>query len=188
MAVKAVVPLCELLLVVGSQNSSNSGGWWKFARMPASGVPGGRSTVKWPEWLEDVGHVAVTAGASAPENLVQELIEFLRDQRVSRNWKRWKSRKRTCAFICPPNSTRRPRLPHHRTVMSPPSSQFADALRHSLRRRRAARLRHAYCSSTGDGYWWASSPPIPLSNPITSCCSCGCIRRGRRLESAHAAR
>ena len=31
-----------------------------------------------PSWLEGVRNVAVTAGASAPEHLVQELVEFLR--------------------------------------------------------------------------------------------------------------
>jgi 4-hydroxy-3-methylbut-2-enyl diphosphate reductase len=33
-----------------------------------------------PEWLEGVDKIAVTAGASAPENLVQELIESLRER------------------------------------------------------------------------------------------------------------
>jgi len=78
LAVKAVVPLCELLLVVGSQNSSNSRRLVEVCEkmgVPAYLIDDLRE-VK-PEWLEDIQTVAVTAGASAPENLVQELIGSL---------------------------------------------------------------------------------------------------------------
>jgi 4-hydroxy-3-methylbut-2-en-1-yl diphosphate reductase len=79
MAVKAVSQVVDLLLVVGSQNSSNS------KRLVEVGDNFGvrsflvndRSDVD-PAWLDGVRNVAVTAGASAPEHLVQELIEFLR--------------------------------------------------------------------------------------------------------------
>ncbi len=79
MAVKAVSQAVDLLLVVGSQNSSNS------KRLVEVGDNFGvrsflvndRGAVD-PIWLENVKNVAVTAGASAPEHLVQELIEFLR--------------------------------------------------------------------------------------------------------------
>jgi len=78
LAVKAVVPLCQLLLVVGSQNSSNSRRLVEVCEK--TGVPAylidDLSEVR-PEWLEGVETVAVTAGASAPENLVQELIGSL---------------------------------------------------------------------------------------------------------------
>lgn len=78
-AVKAVAPLCELLLVVGSQNSSNSRRLVEVCEK--AGVPAylvdDRSEVK-PEWLVGVNNVSITAGASAPENLVEELINFLR--------------------------------------------------------------------------------------------------------------
>lgn len=77
-AVKAVAPLCELLLVVGSQNSSNSRRLVEVCEK--AGVPAylidDQSEVK-PEWLEGVKTVSITAGASAPENLVQELIASL---------------------------------------------------------------------------------------------------------------
>ena len=77
-AVKAVVPLCELLLVVGSQNSSNSRRLVEVCEK--MGVPAylvdDQSEIR-PEWLE-VQTVAVTAGASAPENLVEDLIASLR--------------------------------------------------------------------------------------------------------------
>jgi 4-hydroxy-3-methylbut-2-enyl diphosphate reductase len=79
MAVKAVSEFCDLLLVVGSQNSSNS------KRLVEVGDNFGvrsylvndRSDVRL-DWLEGVRNVAVTAGASAPEHLVLDLIEFLR--------------------------------------------------------------------------------------------------------------
>jgi 4-hydroxy-3-methylbut-2-en-1-yl diphosphate reductase len=77
-AVKAIAPECQLLLVVGSQNSSNSRRLVEVCEK--SGVPAylidDASEVK-PEWLPGVTKVAVTAGASAPENLVQSLIEHL---------------------------------------------------------------------------------------------------------------
>jgi 4-hydroxy-3-methylbut-2-enyl diphosphate reductase len=81
MAVKAVSEGSDLLLVVGSQNSSNSkrlvevGGNFGVR----SYLVNDRSEVD-PTWLEGVKTVSVTAGASAPEHLVQELIEFLRER------------------------------------------------------------------------------------------------------------
>jgi 4-hydroxy-3-methylbut-2-en-1-yl diphosphate reductase len=80
MAVKGVSEHCDLLLVVGSQNSSNS------KRLVEVGDNFGvRSYLVNDKgdidaiWLEGVKNVAVTAGASAPEYLVQELVEFLRN-------------------------------------------------------------------------------------------------------------
>jgi 4-hydroxy-3-methylbut-2-en-1-yl diphosphate reductase len=81
MAVKGVSEHCDLLLVVGSQNSSNS------KRLVEVGDNFGvrsylvndKGDVD-PSWLDGVKNVAVTAGASAPEHLVQELIEFLGDR------------------------------------------------------------------------------------------------------------
>src|SRR5579872_6829657 len=81
MAVKAVSECVDLLLVVGSQNSSNS------KRLVEVGDNFGvrsylvndRSDVN-SDWLDGVKNVAVTAGASAPEHLVAELIAFLRER------------------------------------------------------------------------------------------------------------
>jgi 4-hydroxy-3-methylbut-2-enyl diphosphate reductase len=81
LGVKAVVPLTEVLLVVGSQNSSNSRRLVEVCEnegVPAYLVDDSRE-VK-PEWLAGIRTVAVTAGASAPENLVQELIQSLETQ------------------------------------------------------------------------------------------------------------
>jgi 4-hydroxy-3-methylbut-2-enyl diphosphate reductase len=85
MAVKAVAAYCDLLLVVGSQNSSNSKRLVEVAGN--SGVQAylinDRSNVD-IRWLENVRSVAVTAGASAPEHLVQELVDFLRERGFQR--------------------------------------------------------------------------------------------------------
>ena len=78
MAVKAISEAIELLLVVGSQNSSNS------KRLVEVGDNFGvrsylvndRTDVH-ASWLEGIRNVGVTAGASAPEHLVQELMDFL---------------------------------------------------------------------------------------------------------------
>jgi len=78
-AVKDLAGDIELLLVVGSQNSSNSRRLTEVAR--ARGVasyliddPSGIA----PEWLEGVTRVGVTSGASAPEDLVQDVVDYLR--------------------------------------------------------------------------------------------------------------
>jgi 4-hydroxy-3-methylbut-2-enyl diphosphate reductase len=78
LAVKAVVPLCQLLLVVGSQNSSNSRRLVEVCEKTgvAAHLIDDLSEVE-SEWLKGVETVAVTAGASAPENLVEELIGSL---------------------------------------------------------------------------------------------------------------
>ncbi|MBX5495481.1 MAG: 4-hydroxy-3-methylbut-2-enyl diphosphate reductase [Bryobacteraceae bacterium] len=84
LAVKAVAPLCQLLLVVGSQNSSNSRRLVEVcakANVPAYLIDDAREVNA--EWLEGVETVAVTAGASAPENLVQDLVRSLQSKGFS---------------------------------------------------------------------------------------------------------
>lgn len=78
-AVKEVASEADLLLVVGSDNSSNSN-----RLVEVAGNLGTRAfliencrAIR-PEWLEGVHTVALTAGASAPECLVEEVVEFLR--------------------------------------------------------------------------------------------------------------
>ncbi|MBV8830451.1 MAG: 4-hydroxy-3-methylbut-2-enyl diphosphate reductase [Acidobacteriaceae bacterium] len=78
LAVKAVAPMCGALLVVGSQNSSNSRRLVEVCEK--AGVPAyllDDSSEVQDGMLENIGTVAVTAGASAPEHLVQELIDHL---------------------------------------------------------------------------------------------------------------
>ena len=81
MAVKAISEAIELLLVVGSPNSSNS------KRLVEVGANLGVRSYLVNDcgdvetaWLEGVKNVGLTAGASAPEHLVQELIAFLQEQ------------------------------------------------------------------------------------------------------------
>ena len=84
LAVKAVAPLCQALLVVGSQNSSNSRRLVEVcekAGIPAYLLDDCSEIEDW--MLNDVDTVAVTAGASAPEHLVQELIEDLQTKGYS---------------------------------------------------------------------------------------------------------
>src|ERR1700730_1743044 len=81
LGVKAVVPLTDVLLVVGSQNSSNSRRLVEVCQnegVPAYLVDDNREVNS--AWLDGTQTVAVTAGASAPENLVQELIQSLETQ------------------------------------------------------------------------------------------------------------
>lgn len=77
-AVKQVAGGADLLLVVGSDNSSNSNRLVEVARKqgtPAFLIENYRAIR--PEWLDGIRTVALTAGASAPECLVQEAVSFL---------------------------------------------------------------------------------------------------------------
>ncbi len=77
-AVKAVIKDVDLLIVVGARNSSNSNRLRELGSR--YGVPSYLvSTAEdiCDEWLKDAKCVAITAGASAPEILVKEVIEYL---------------------------------------------------------------------------------------------------------------
>jgi 4-hydroxy-3-methylbut-2-enyl diphosphate reductase len=82
-AVKQMAPLCELVLVIGSRNSSNSNRLVEVAR-----EHGARSHLIDREdqvqdaWLEGVRTVGITSGASAPEELVERLVAWLRGRGV----------------------------------------------------------------------------------------------------------
>ena len=83
-AVKHVAEDADLLLVVGSDNSSNSNRLVEVARnlgRPSHLIENYRAIA--PEWLEEVRTVAVTAGASAPECLVEEVVAFLQENGFS---------------------------------------------------------------------------------------------------------
>ncbi|HTR66555.1 MAG TPA: 4-hydroxy-3-methylbut-2-enyl diphosphate reductase [Terriglobales bacterium] len=77
-AVKHVASEADLLLVVGSDNSSNSNRLVEVARNLAtsSHLIDSYRNIR-PEWLEGVKTIALTAGASAPECLVEEVVAFL---------------------------------------------------------------------------------------------------------------
>jgi len=77
-AVKEVASEADLLLVVGSDNSSNSKRLTEVARNlgTSSHLIDSFRDIQ-AAWLEGVKTIALTAGASAPECLVQEVVEFL---------------------------------------------------------------------------------------------------------------
>jgi 4-hydroxy-3-methylbut-2-enyl diphosphate reductase len=77
-AVKQVAADTDLLLVVGSVNSSNSNRLVEVARNlgRSAHLIDSFQEIR-PEWLEGVNTVSLTAGASAPEVLVREVVEFL---------------------------------------------------------------------------------------------------------------
>ena len=78
-AVKEIAPKCELVIVVGSQNSSNSRRLVEVALEAgarASYLVDYASQIE-DAWFEGVNTVGVTSGASVPEILVKELVEEL---------------------------------------------------------------------------------------------------------------
>src|SRR5947209_4053206 len=80
-AVKDVAHLADLLLVVGSENSSNSNRLVEVSTNlgTASFLIDTAADIK-AEWLAGVKTVAVTAGASAPEVLVEQVVELLKEK------------------------------------------------------------------------------------------------------------
>jgi 4-hydroxy-3-methylbut-2-enyl diphosphate reductase len=79
-AVKELVPEADVVLVLGSQNSSNSMRLAEIARgcgKPAYLIDNVREIS--PDWFTGGETVLVTAGASAPEDVVEECVAYLRD-------------------------------------------------------------------------------------------------------------
>src|SRR5881227_1362190 len=78
-AVKQMAPLCDLVLVIGSRNSSNSNRLVEVAREHGSQAHLIDNELQvLPEWLEGKRVVGITSGASAPEELVERLVDFFR--------------------------------------------------------------------------------------------------------------
>jgi 4-hydroxy-3-methylbut-2-enyl diphosphate reductase len=78
-AVKAMAPQCDLVLVVGSRNSSNS---VRLVEVALQNGAGASHLIDYardvrPEWLEGVTTVGVTSGASVPEVLVRGVLDLL---------------------------------------------------------------------------------------------------------------
>jgi 4-hydroxy-3-methylbut-2-enyl diphosphate reductase len=79
-AVRKLGQQCDLVLVVGSPASSNSNRLRELAEkqgVPAHLIDGAADIRR--EWIEGTRHVGVTAGASAPESLVREVVARLRE-------------------------------------------------------------------------------------------------------------
>jgi 4-hydroxy-3-methylbut-2-enyl diphosphate reductase len=80
-AVKAIAPQCQRLLVIGAPNSSNS---LRLAEVAQRiGVPARlierAAEIDW-EWLGEPSTIGITAGASAPEVLVREVVDALAER------------------------------------------------------------------------------------------------------------
>jgi 4-hydroxy-3-methylbut-2-enyl diphosphate reductase len=83
-AVKAMAPRVDVVLVIGSRNSSNSNRLAEVARdlgTPAHLVDD--ETEVEPAWLEGAVTVGLTSGASAPEHLVERMLGWLADRGFS---------------------------------------------------------------------------------------------------------
>lgn len=79
-AVKVLSEECDLVLVVGSPNSSNSNRLRELAeRIGADAYLVDAAEDINPEWLKNKNNIGVTAGASAPEVLVQKVIDRLQE-------------------------------------------------------------------------------------------------------------
>jgi 4-hydroxy-3-methylbut-2-enyl diphosphate reductase len=83
-AVKEIARATDVVLVIGSDNSSNSNRLVEVSR--AAGTPAyliDDETEIDPQWLREAETVGVTSGASAPEWLVERVIEYLREKGAS---------------------------------------------------------------------------------------------------------
>ncbi len=80
-AVKQLAEQCDLVLVIGSRNSSNSNRLVEVAREHGadSHLIDSEGEVR-EDWLEGKRVVGITSGASAPESLVQRLVDFFRER------------------------------------------------------------------------------------------------------------
>jgi 4-hydroxy-3-methylbut-2-en-1-yl diphosphate reductase len=84
MAVKDLARECELVLVIGSTNSSNSNRLVEVAREHGADSHLIDNHLQVDEsWLDGVETVGITSGASAPEELVERLVAYFRDRGAS---------------------------------------------------------------------------------------------------------
>ena len=81
-AVKSIAPQCQLVLVIGAPNSSNSVRLVEVAeRCGARAFLVQRATEIDPAWFDGVETMGLTAGASAPETLVNEVVDRIAELR-----------------------------------------------------------------------------------------------------------
>lgn len=100
-AVRKLAEAADVVLVLGSQNSSNSQRLKELAQeygKPTYLIDGARDLQE--SWFEADDHVLVTAGASAPESVVEECIEFLQ-QRFSAELQERTIRQEEVHFVLP---------------------------------------------------------------------------------------
>jgi len=83
-AVKQLAKQCDLVLVIGSTNSSNSNRLVEVARdLGSESFLIDNHTQVRDEWLVGAKTVGITSGASAPEELVEDLVQLFRDRGVT---------------------------------------------------------------------------------------------------------
>ena len=100
-AVRKLATRCDLVLVIGSRNSSNSQRLVEVARDCGARAHLIDNAAELDEdWLEGVRTVGITSGASAPEMLVQELVELIPRARRRGHLGARRSRARTSASCC----------------------------------------------------------------------------------------
>ena len=81
-AVKAIAEDCDLMIVVGAENSSNSKRLVEVALTAGTAVGrlvADQSGIDWDE-IDAATHIGLSAGASAPENLVHEIIDAMKSR------------------------------------------------------------------------------------------------------------
>ena len=103
LAIKEIAPKCDLVLIVGSKNSSNSVRLVEVALevgAKAAYLIDYASEVE-IKWLEDVETIGVSSGASVPEILVDELLDFLAAQGFN-DVETVKSAEESLIFALPP--------------------------------------------------------------------------------------
>jgi 4-hydroxy-3-methylbut-2-enyl diphosphate reductase len=106
-AVRELTSRCQLLLVVGSRNSSNSNRLRELAEQ--AGTPAfliDNADDIDPAWLEDCCDIGLTAGASAPESLVRDVVARLRELGAT-GAEETEGRKETITFALPRELRRR---------------------------------------------------------------------------------
>ena len=82
LAVKSIAPSCDAMLIVGAPNSSNSVRLVEVAKSAGCGkawLVQRAADIDW-SWFAGVGRLGITAGASAPEVLVREVIAACRER------------------------------------------------------------------------------------------------------------
>lgn len=79
-AIRELAKACDVVLVVGSANSSNSNRLRELAEQTGARayLIDGAEFIR-PHWLEGANRVGISAGASAPEVLVEEVLDYLQD-------------------------------------------------------------------------------------------------------------
>lgn len=153
-AVKELADQCDMVLVVGSPNSSNSNRLRELAeRMgtPAYLIDGAEDMQR--GWFDGVRRIGITAGASAPEVLVRGVIAQLREwgRRKSRNWR---DGRRTLPSRCPRNCGSRL---CNRNFCAPEKARLMPGFAFFLSRRFSASiLQRSSCFQSGLSRRWRS--------------------------------